>query len=341
MNELFFPNLKGYRTKWLHSDVIAAIIVTAIAIPQSLGYAVIAGLPVQTGLYCAILAPIVFAAFASSRRLVVGADSATAILVASGAATIAMVGTNEYSYAVGLLGILTGAILLIMAALRFGFLADLISQTVLIGFLSGVGLQLLIGQLPIMLGLNAHGSLIDKVLFLATHITKGEFATTLISLLVIAVIVLGSKFRFPGALIALLLTILASKLFDLSTFGIDMVGTVPQGLPEFSLPHFRLDMVVPLLPAASSISIVFIKRLGRKEKELMLKIFLFDFFISWSISIFVSSFSLIRFFSYSSCPFSAGDNLDGCIVSLCCFCLKKDFNFSIFLGIGIRGANAE
>jgi sulfate permease, SulP family len=260
MGKFVFSNLKGYKLKWIRSDIIAALIVTAIAIPQSLGYAVIVGLPVQTGLYCAILAPIIFALFASSRRLVVGADSATAILVASGATAIALVGSSEYTQAVALLGLLTGVILLLMAIFRFGFLADLISQTVLIGFLAGVGLQLIIGQLPVMLGMHAQGTLIDKIIFLGTNLSHIEIAPTIVALAVIVIITLGSKFRFPGALIALLFAIVATKLFNLPTFGIAVVGAVPQGLPSFSLPALNLNMLIALLPAAFSIAIVILSQ---------------------------------------------------------------------------------
>ena len=123
-----FKTLRKYPRHRFRFDFMAALLVTAIAIPESLGFAAIVGLPLQTGLYCALLAPLFFAAFSSSRRLIVGADSATAALVAAGASTIAIAGTPDYVGAVALLGSLTGVILLLMALLRFGFLADLISQ---------------------------------------------------------------------------------------------------------------------------------------------------------------------------------------------------------------------
>ena len=181
MKHLLFSNLKGYKPKWIRSDIMAALVVTAIAIPESLGFAIIVGVPVQAGLYCALLAPIVFAAFTSSKRLVVGADSATAALVASGAATIAVAGTAAYGNAIGVLGLLTGGILLLMSLLRFGFMADLISRPVLVGFISGVGVQLLIGKLPEMLGLHAHGNIFEKFGFLMTNLQHIEVATAILS----------------------------------------------------------------------------------------------------------------------------------------------------------------
>ena len=138
--------LNDYKGSWLRGDVIAGITVAAIAIPESLGYAKIAGLPIQTGLYCALLPALMFALIGSSRQLVVGADSATAALVAAGAGLVAAQGTAEYASAVGVLCILTAVFLLLFAVAKLEFLADLISQPVLAGFLSGVGVSLIIGQ---------------------------------------------------------------------------------------------------------------------------------------------------------------------------------------------------
>lgn len=256
MKKIVFPSLKDYKRKWIRSDIVAALVVTAIAIPESLGFAVIVGLPIQTGLYCALLAPIVFAAFTSSKRLVVGADSATAALVASGAATLAVAGTPEYANAITVLGLVTGALLLLMSLARFGFMADLISQPVLVGFVSGVGIQLLFGKLPEMLGMHAHGNIFDKILYLLTHLPQIEIATLILSATVVAIIVAGWKFRWPGALIALLLAIGVTKVFNLPAFGIEVVGVIPAGLPAFHVPQMTLGMITTLLPAAFSIAVV-------------------------------------------------------------------------------------
>src|SRR6476659_898979 len=155
---VMFGLFRDYQCDWLRADIVAGVTVAAIAIPESLGYATIAGLPPQTGLYCALLPPLLFAVLASSRQLVVGADSATAALVASGAAAVAAASTPEYANAVAQLAVITAVILLAMAALRLGFLANLISQPVLIGFLAGVGVSLIIGKLPDVLGIPASGT---------------------------------------------------------------------------------------------------------------------------------------------------------------------------------------
>lgn len=253
---IIFSNLKGYKHRWIRSDFMAALVVTAIAVPESLGFAVIVGLPIQTGLYCALIAPIVFAALTSSKRLIVGADSATAALVATGGATIAVAGTAAYGNAIAVLGLLTAAVLLAMSIARLGFLANLISRPVLIGFISGVGVQLLVGKLPEMLGFHAEGGLIEKLSYTFTHLAQANLATSLLSLAVVAVIILGWKFRWPGALLALALATVATKLFDLHAFGIGVVGVVPAGLPAFHLPTITLPLMSELLPVAFSIAIV-------------------------------------------------------------------------------------
>ncbi len=254
--QIILPSFKGYNRSWLRHDLAAALVVTAIAIPESLGFAIIVGLPVQAGLYCALLAPVVFAALTSSKRLVVGADSATAALVASGAATIAVAGTAAYSNAVVVLGLVTAAVLLAMSAAKFGAMADLISRPVLIGFISGVGVQLIIGKLPEMLGLKAHGNLFDKLAFIAAHLGQVSGPTIILSVAVVAVIVAGWKFRWPGALIALGLATIATKVFGLPHLGIEVVGIVPAGLPALKIPQITPHMIIELLPAAASIAVV-------------------------------------------------------------------------------------
>lgn len=236
--------------------MIAALVVTAIAIPESLGFAIIVGLPVQAGLYCALLAPVMFALFTSSKRLVVGADSATAALVASGAGSVALVGTAAYGNAIAVLGLVTAMVLLAMSVARFGFMADLISKPVLIGFLSGVGVQLIVGKLPEMLGLHAHGGLLSKIGYLATNIAQINITAGALAVIVVVVAVVASKFRLPGTLIGLSLAIAATKMLHLPSFGIEVVGIVPAGLPSLRLPSIDLQMVIDLIPPAFSIAVV-------------------------------------------------------------------------------------
>lgn len=256
MHKLFRAGLARYKWQYLKHDALAALVVTAISIPESLGFAVIAGLPPVTGLYTAILAPIVFGLVASSRRLVVGADSATAALVASGALLVAQAGTAGYANAVALLGLLTALILFGMAMFRLGFLADLISRPVLVGFLGGVGVQLIIGKLPDMLGITASGSLWQHITAVITHLGSLNGMAATVSVLVVGIIILTRKTRLPGELIGLVLAIIFALVFHVQDYGVKMVGALPSGLPPFASPSLNLGMMTTLFPAALSIALV-------------------------------------------------------------------------------------
>ena len=176
--------------------MIAGVTVAAIAIPESLGYAKIAGLPIQTGLYCALLPALMFALIGSSRQLVVGADSATAALVAAGAGLVAAQGTAEYASAVGVLAILTAVFLLLFAVAKLEFLADLISQPVLAGFLSGVGVSLIIGNLSGMLGVPASGSTWDKLTQTLSELDQANWTTAALAFGTV-IVMLGLEEKMP------------------------------------------------------------------------------------------------------------------------------------------------
>ena len=256
MRKRFRLNFTDYKLHYLKHDLLAALVVTAIAIPESLGFAVIAGLPPITGLYTAILAPIIFGLVASTRRLVVGADSATAALVAAGALLVAQAGTVGYANAVAVLGLLTALILLGMAVLRLGFLADLISRPVLVGFLGGVGVQLIITKLPDMLGITASGSLWQHIVAVVTHLGSLNGMAATISVLVVGIIILTRKTRLPGELIGLVLAIIFAFVFHVQDYDVKMLGALSGGLPSFSYPFLDLGMLITLFPAALSIALV-------------------------------------------------------------------------------------
>ena len=256
MRKLFTSGLSGYKLHDLKHDALAALVVTAIAIPESLGFAVIVGLPPVTGLYTALLAPIVFGLMSATRRLVVGADSATAALVASGALLVAQAGTTGYTNAVAVLGLLTAIILLMMAAFRLGFLADLISRPVLVGFLGGVGVQLIVNKLPDMLGIAASGSLWQHIATTISHIGTLNGMAATISVMVVGIILLTRKTRIPGELLGLVLAILFALVFHVQDYGVKMVGALPNGLPAFAMPTIDLGVITTLIPTALSIALV-------------------------------------------------------------------------------------
>jgi high affinity sulfate transporter 1 len=256
MNIPQFVGWRGFDRRQVKSDLVAALVVTAIAIPESLGFAAIVGLPVQTGLYCALLAPVVFALLTSSKHLVVGADSATAALVAAGAGTVAVAGTAAYSNAIALLGVLTGVVLIVMALARFGFLADLISKPVFVGFLAGIGVQLVLGKFPELVGVEAHGAALAKFGHVLTHLGAVHLPTLFFSLSLFAVLWLCNRRKLPGSLVVLIVAIVATYVGKLHESGVAVIGTVPSGLPSLVIPHVTLSAMGALLPSAIAIAVV-------------------------------------------------------------------------------------
>lgn len=251
-------SLEGFTKRQTKSDFMAALVVTAIAIPESLGFAAIIGLPLETGLYCALLAPIVFALLTSSKHLIVGADSATAALVASGAATIAARGTDGYISAVTLLTFIVGLLLVVLSAARFGFLADLISKPVFIGFLAGIGLQLMVAKLPDMLGLDIQGSAVVVFREVVQSLSLVEWPTALFAVLSLLLIFVANRRKLPGPLLALVGGIVVMLSFPKLHDTIDTIPALNGGFPMLGIPDFNFDNIVLLVPATIAIVIVII-----------------------------------------------------------------------------------
>lgn len=251
-------SLRGVNRAGLPRDIVAGITVAAIAIPEGLGYAKIVGLPVQTGLYCALLPPLIFALLGSSRQLVVGADSATAALVAAGAGAVAVVGTQDYVDAVAVLGLFIALFLVLIAVAGLDFLADLISQPVLAGFLSGVGVSLMIGKLPGMLGLEASGTTWDKLVETVTGLGDINRASAALGIgTVVVMLLLEERLpRVPAALVALGAATLAGVLLGAEARGVEMVGALPPGLPGLSWPGLEVGQFARMAATAASIAVV-------------------------------------------------------------------------------------
>jgi high affinity sulfate transporter 1 len=244
----------------ISTDIIAGVTLAALAIPEVMGYTKIAGMPVITGLYTILIPIALFALFGSSRHLVVGADSATAAVMAAGLAGLAATASPQYVALAGLLALITAAILLIARFIGLGFLADFLSRTVLIGFLTGVGIQVAIGQISGMLGLPGGGDgTLEKLVKDIQELPQTSGPTLIVSLIVLALIVGCKRFapNIPGALIAVVGMIAASYFFDLSAKGVSTLGTVPSGLPAFGVPQgITWSNIPPLIPTAFSCFLV-------------------------------------------------------------------------------------
>jgi sulfate permease, SulP family len=243
-------------------DIVAGVTLAALAIPEVMGYTKIAGMPVITGLYTIVIPTALFALFGSSRHLVVGADSATAAIMAAGLVGLATTGSPEYVAYAGILALMAAAFLILARLIKLGFLADFLSRTVLIGFLTGVGVQVAVGQISGMLGIPGGGSgPVNQLVTDFQQLGQTNLYTLAVSVGVLVIIV-GARMinkKIPGALIAVIGAIVISYVFDLSSSGVAELGTVPGGLPKIGLPTgatLNSSIIYQLLGVAFSLFIV-------------------------------------------------------------------------------------
>ncbi len=243
------------------ADIMAGITLAALNIPQAMGYTRIAGTPVITGLYAIFIPMALFALLGASRHLVVGADSATAAILAAGLTGLAARGSPEYLALCGVLALMAAAMLIIARLIRLGFLADFLSRTVLVGFLTGVGIQVSLGEIGGMLGLPKAGNgPIGYLIHDLQHLQQTNFSTLAVAIGVLAIILGSQKIspKIPGALIAVIGAIIVSWAADLAASGVATLGTVPRGLPRFGLPQvpWSAALLKALAPTAFAIFVV-------------------------------------------------------------------------------------
>jgi sulfate permease, SulP family len=250
-----FQSLRPVSRDGLARDALAGFQLAAMNIPQALGYTRISGTPVVTGFYTLFLPLVGFAAFGSSRYLVVAADSATAAILAGGLSTMAPLGSDRYVALASLVALLTAALLFLARLLKLGFVADFLSQTVLLGFLTGVGFQVGIAVLGDMLGVPIHSS---KTVFQLGEVVRGirgVHALTLCFSAAALVVIYGLRRllpKFPGPLLAVAAAIWASMHFRLATKGLEIIGPVVGGLPHIHFPAVGWKDAEHLLPTAFS-----------------------------------------------------------------------------------------
>jgi sulfate permease, SulP family len=245
------------------AEVLAGLTLAALGIPAVLGYAKIAGMPLVTGLYTMLLPMAAFAVLGSSRHLVVAADSATAVILAAALTGLAAAGSERYVRLAGLAALLTAGMLLAARLARLSFLANFLSRTVLVGFLTGVGIQVAAGQLPDMLGVTAAGGqTLPKLADTVRALPHVHWADVAVSIAVIAVVVVARWInrrinrRIPGLLIAMIIAIFVSWAADLAGHGVAVVGPVPRGLPSLGLPALGWHDAAALLGVALAMFVV-------------------------------------------------------------------------------------
>jgi len=259
----------------LGPDIMAGITLAALGIPEVMGYTKIIGTPVITGLYTLLLPVLAFALFGSSRHLVVSADSATAAIVAAGLTALSFVAyTPKYVALTSLVALAACGMLLLARIFKLGFLADFLSRTVLVGFLSGVGIQVALGELHGMLGIEKSGhGFLQQMLFTFQHVPETHLATLFIALGVLGVIVGFEMFapRFPAALLAVIGMTAASAYFHWGDHGVTIVGEVPSGLPRLGLPEVTRSDVSLILPIALSCFIVILAQSAATSRAYALR----------------------------------------------------------------------
>jgi high affinity sulfate transporter 1 len=244
--------LRSYDRSWLRRDVVAGLVLTALLVPQGMAYAELAGLPAITGLYTTVLCLIGYAAFGPSRILVLGPDSSLGPMIA---ATLLPIlgsdGSPEKAVALAsMLALIVGVIMVVAGIARLGFVADLLSKPTQIGYVNGLALTILIGQLPKLFGFSVSGNgLIDETRAFVHGVSSGEVVGAAIAIGLVSlglILVLGRVLpRVPGVLVAVVVAIGLSAAFNLDDHGVSLVGSLPQGFPPLTFPNPVSDL--PLL----------------------------------------------------------------------------------------------
>jgi SulP family sulfate permease len=250
--------LAGVRREWLRGDLVAGLTSAAVVIPKAMAYAAVAGLPVQVGLYTAFVPMVVYAVLGTSRVLSVSTTTTIAILTAANLGQLAPGGDAEALLrASATLSLLVGAFLVLGSLLRLGFLANFISEPVLVGFKAGIGVVIVLDQLPKLLGVHyAKGTFVENLVSLVQSLPETSPASLVLGLLAVAVMLGADRFvpRAPGPLVAIGLGVVGMAFFGLAERGVETIGAVPAGLPSPTWPDRAL--VAALWPGAVGIALM-------------------------------------------------------------------------------------
>ncbi|MFB6619734.1 SulP family inorganic anion transporter [Streptomyces sp. NPDC056367] len=253
----------SYRREWLVKDLVAGVVLTTLLVPQGMAYAELAGLPAITGLYTTILCLLAYAVFGPSRILVLGPDSSLGPMIAATVLPlVASGGDPGRAVALGsMLAIMVAGIMILASVAKLGFIADLISKPTMIGYMNGLALTILIGQLPKLLGFKVDAdSLIGEAVGFVQGLADGAVvpAAAAVGCGGIALILLLQRFlpKVPAVLVMVVLAIAVTTAYDLGAHGVGLVGELPEGFPPFTLPDIRLSDLAPLLGGALGIALV-------------------------------------------------------------------------------------
>lgn len=256
---LGLKRLSAYRLSWLKGDVVAGVTVAAYLIPQCMAYGELAGVKPVAGLWAMLPAILIYTLLGSSPQLSVGPESTTAVMTAVAIAPLAASDGSDYAILAALLAIIVGCIHLLSYWARLGFLANLLSKPILIGYMAGVAIIMISGQLGKVSGFSIEAnSIIGEIQGFLSNLSLIHGPTVVLSLVVL-IFLFGVNARFPnapGPLLAVLLATVAVKVFHLEQFGVAVVGDIPAGLPHISIPTVPSSQILPLLSAAVGIALV-------------------------------------------------------------------------------------
>ncbi|MDJ1370494.1 SulP family inorganic anion transporter [Gulosibacter molinativorax] len=260
----FFPGIavfQHYERSWLRGDIIAGITVAAYLVPQVMAYAVIAGLPAVVGLWTVLAPMVIYFFLGTSRKLSIGPESTTALMTAAGVGALvsAAGGPERYAEVAAILAIAVGIICLVASIARLGFLTKLLSRPVLIGYLVGIAVLMIVSQLGKVTKIDVSGANTwEEAVSLVSQLGQAHLPTVLLSVAVLIVLYLSNWLvpRAPSSLITLLLAAGVVALFGLERYGLEVIGQVPQELPEPRIPNLGDVDLWALLPYAMGIAIV-------------------------------------------------------------------------------------
>jgi sulfate permease, SulP family len=251
--------LPQYDRAHLRRDILAGLVVAALAVPQSLGYASIAGVPVQVGLYAIPIALLLYAALGTSPQLIVGPVSTVSVLSATLVASMHPANVAQAVTYTSAIALAAGAVLVLAGFLRVGWVAEFLSKPIVTGFVFGLTILVIIGELPNLLGIHVTpGDVLHRISLLALNIDQIDPLTAAVGFSALAVLFIGSRLlpRVPWALIVLVLGLAASHWLDLAARGVAVVGPVPRGLPLPSVPVVPLNRLVDVVIAGAAIAVI-------------------------------------------------------------------------------------